>query len=251
MLTYKNLGRLGRFANSLFEIAGTIGIAVKSGQNFGFPQFINYDAKERFGSTEDIDVYKYFVNQLPELPMEIPFHEYPYFWGYRDIRFPEGNWNMNAHFQSPKYFDHCIDIVRHYFTMWDEQKLSSTAVHLRFGDYDDSYHPRPKIEYYTAALNHIPEDSELLLFSDDNDLAERLLRQCTDRYFKTVNHNYLNSFICMKSCKHFVCGNSSYSMMAAILSDQPGKIITAPKKWFGDHVELETHDLYPENCIII
>ena len=56
MMTFSKLGRQGRLANQMFQIAGTIGIAIKSGQKYGFPKWINHDAKDLLGSTEDIEV---------------------------------------------------------------------------------------------------------------------------------------------------------------------------------------------------
>lgn len=256
MMTYLQLGRMGRMANAMFEIAGTIGVAIKCNQSYAFPKWINYDAKERFGSTEDINLYKYFINPLPEVPMQIPFTDYPYFWGYREIwqdqQCHQGNWNMNAHFQSPRYFYHCIDLIRHYFTMENEMgAIDAIAVHMRFGDYDGAYHPRPQIEYYKEALTRIQEDLPIFLFSDNNDEAEKIMNEATQRYYVVNRSNYLEAFKIMKNCKHFICGNSSYSMMAAILANQKDKIIVAPKKWFGSHVGLETDDIYPYNCIVI
>ncbi len=248
MITFKNLGRMGRLANGMFSIAGTIGIATNSGQNYAFPKWINWDAKERFGSTEDIDVYKHFINDLPELPEQLTFEEYPYFWGYRGITLPQGNWNLNSHFQSDKYFNHCIDLIRYYFTMFGEDTHDATAIHMRFGDYDDSYHPRPKVEYYREALVHVP--GPYLLFSDNMDEAIKIMSELKVSYIP-IDRDYLESFKIMKRCNHFICGNSSYSLMAAILSPNPDKVIVCPKKWFGDHVGLETADIYPSNAIII
>lgn len=255
MLTFSRLGHMGRLCNGMFSIAGTIGIAMKSGQDYAFPLWRNYDG-ERFEPGIDIDLYKHFVNPLPVLHNSTGFQEYPYFWGYRQLALPYGNWDLQSHFQSEKYFKEYIDLIRHYFTMYGEEKLSSTAVHMRFGDYDETYHPRPKVEYYTEALKYIPVDSELLLFSDDNILAEQLMRLCTVRSWKVVNHDYIHSFVCMKSCKHFICANSSYSLMAAILAPNPDKIIVCPKNWFGpawgsNANEEMTKDIYPEGAVVI
>lgn len=250
-MTFLNLGRMGRFANQMFSIAGTIGIAVQSGQSFAFPKWMNFDS-EKFGVKEDIHVHKYFPNELPLVPfdMQIAFEEYPYFWGYRYINLPQGNINFNSHFQSPRYFDHAMDLVRHYFTMYDETTLDACAIHMRFGDYDGSYHPRPDPEYYKAAVRQMPRDTKFLLFSDDLTLAMDIMNELRVLY-TPIDKDYLESFRLMKGCKHFICGNSSYSLMASILANQPGKRIVCPKKWFGDHVGLETVDLYPENSIVI
>ena len=252
MMTFLSLGRMGRMANAMFEIAGTIGISEKCGQSYWFPLWINHDAAERFGSTEDIDLYKYFMNPLPEVPSGISFSDYPYYWGYREIwrdqSFHSGNWNLNSHFQSPKYFNHCIDKIRHYFTMYDEKDYDFTAIHMRWGDYDGNYHPLPKLSYYDQALNQIP--GPYMLFSDDIDKSLMLLKPLGIQV-EVVEEGYIKSFKIMKRCKHFICGNSSYSLMAAILADHPDKMVSAPSLWFGTHVGLETVDLYPENCLII
>jgi hypothetical protein len=129
-----------------------------------------------------------------------------------------------------------------------EVDVNGCAIHMRWGDYDDSYHPTPKIEYYREALNHV--EGPFFLFSDNLDKSNELMKDIPIQYIP-VTMNYLESFKMMKRCRHFICGNSSYSLMAAILADHPEKIVVCPKKWFGDHVGLETIDLYPEGSIII
>jgi hypothetical protein len=239
---------MGRLANGMFSIAGTIGIAIKSGQNYAFPKWINHDAKERFGSTEDIDLYKYFINPLPEVPEGLTWNEYPYWWGYRDIKLPQGNWNLGGHMQSDKYFSHCLDVIRFYFTMANEVDVDGTAIHMRFGDYDGSYHPLPDPDYYYKALEHV--SGPYYLYSDNLDEAKKICVKIGCNALP-VTMNYLDSFRMMKRSKNFICGNSSYSLMAAILGDHPEKIVVVPRKWFGDHVSLETIDLFPEGSIVI
>ena len=252
MIVFSQLGRLGRFANGIFQIAGTIGIAVKSNQPFGFPRWINHDAVERFGSTEDIELYKHFVNPLPVMP-DIPYNEYGYWWGYRDIELPSGDWDLGGHMQSPKYFAHCEHLIRHYFTMKDEADYHGvTAVHYRAGDYSsdpNGYHPRCSVEYYKQALTYVSQET-ILLFSDNMDEAIQIMNQTGVQYVP-VTQDYIESFKIMKRCSHFICANSSYSAMAAILGPDPGKVIVMPKKWFGPEVGLETVDIYPENAIVI
>lgn len=38
----------------------------------------------------------------------------------------------------------------------------------------------------------------------------------------------------MQHCKHFVIANSSFSWWGAWLSRHGGKIVVAPRRWFGD-----------------
>ena len=251
MIVFSQLGRMGRLANGMFSIAGTIGIAVKSGQHFGFPKWINHDAKERFGTTEDIEIYKYFLHELPEMP-NIQYTEYPYWWGYRDIHLPSGDWDLGGHMQSDKFFRHCMNLIRHYFTMKDEVDYPGRiAVHMRFGDYSrdpNGYHPCQSVDYYRTALEQV--NGDIMLFSDDLNAASEIMAQLGVHYIP-VDENYLDSFKIMKRCSHFITANSSFSLMAAILGPDPDKRIICPRNWFGPDVGLETADLYPENCLVI
>ena len=250
MVTYKNLGRYGRFGNQLFEIAGTIGIAKNHGYAFGFPYWKNYDALERFGTTEDIDVQKWFVNPLPVADLDLPDYHIP--WGYHDVIIQD-NTNIVGHMQSEKYFEHCIDLIRYYFTMKDEPPYNDyCAVHWRAGDYQDggsnAYHPRQSPEYYRQAMRHFPDNQKYLVFSDDIEGA-KVMFDGKDVTF--ANGNTYEDFRLMKMCKHFIIANSSYSLMAAILAEHPDKKIIAPALWFGKPARLETKDIYPKNTIII
>lgn len=243
-------GGLGRFGNQMFTIAGTIGIAVQSGQPFGFPPWINRD-NALFGGQAD-NLYLELVNQLPELPPFV-YHEYGYFWGYRKIVLPSGNWNIDSHLQSEKYFSHCIEMVRHYLTFKNEPpKNDYVAVHFRAGDYIDdpnAYHPRQTMDYYQKAMDFY-HGREFLVFTDDKQAAMERMPWIKD-HGRFICGNYLEDFKLMKSCHSFITANSSYSLMAAILADQPGKQIVCPSRWFGPSVGLETKDIYPQNAIVI
>lgn len=239
----------------MFQIAGTIGLARKYGYAYGFPQWKNYDHLERFGSSEDIDLQKYFQNPLPQLDA-IGYPEFTVEWGYRaNLRIPD-NVSLFGHFQSEKYFSHCKDIIQHYFTMKDEPELQDVcAVHVRLGDYDDHYHPRLKRDYYLKAMALFPEGQQFVIFSDDQDGAYEITKDTGFAIGQSGFTNYIDDFRFMKSCKHFITGNSSYSLMAAILGRHPDKRIICPSNWWGpgwgpNHKEL-CKDVYPENAIII
>lgn len=255
MLTFSKLGRYGRFCNQMFQIAGTIGLARKHGYAYGFPQWKNYDHLERFGSSEDIDLQKYFVNPLPQLD-SIGYPDHPIPWGYHPGMHIPDNVSLSGHMQSEKYFSHCKDIIQHYFAMKDEHELQDVcAVHVRLGDYDDHYHPRLKRNYYLKAMNLFPKGQQFVIFSDDQEGAYEITKDTDFAIGQSGFTNYIDDFRFMKSCKHFITGNSSYSLMAAILGRHPDKKIVCPSNWFGPawgscYKELPK-DVYPENAIII
>lgn len=249
MLTFSRLGHYGRFANSLFQIAGTIGLAIKNGYSYGFPQWVNHD-HARLGYPDDIQVQKYFVNPLPQLSTT-SYPDFPIPWGwYPDLKIPD-NVSLSGHLQSEKYFAHCIDTIRHYFTMKEEYPQNGdVAVHVRLGDYDDKYHTRLKRDYYEKAMVQFGPDTSFKVFSDDPEKAEEML-QGLGYIHVYRGANYLDDFKMMKSSKHFITGNSSFSLMAAILGTHPDKTIICPSHWFGPAWCPETKDLYPEKAIII
>ena len=244
-------GGLGRFGNQAFTIAGVIGIAIKSGQPYAFPEWKTID-NAIFGDPVD-NIEDYLLHPLPRVA-DLNFQQYGYFWGYRDIVLPHGNWTIDAHMQSYKFFSHCIDEVRRVFTFKDEPEQNDyVAIHYRAGDYQDdetAQHPRCSKEYYERAMAMFP-DSKFIVFSDDMKAAWEHLHWIDG--LSAPASNYIEDFKAMKRCKHFITANSSFSLMAALLGDHPDKKIIMPSRWFGSSMppEFTTHDIYPENAIII
>jgi hypothetical protein len=258
MITFGQLGKLGRFCNGAFQICSTIGMATKSGQPFAFNLWRNTDAKERFGSVEDIEIHQHLVHPLPLIPEGMQFVEKQYTFGYHEIYLPTGNYSLWGHFQSDRYFLHCIDLVRYYMTFKDEpHQQDFTAIHVRLGDYQEEkdgqsvYHPRLTMDYYRKAMELIP--GPYLVFSDDVPAAAAMFKGM-DNVWIRPNGDYLSDFKVMKRCKHFIIGNSSYSLLASILADQEGKKTVAPLNWFGSSWHNPVgmaKDIYPVGSIVL
>jgi hypothetical protein len=256
IVTFNSLGRYGRFANQMFQIAGTIGIARKNGFDFAFPEWKNYDHAERFGSEEDIDLQKYFENPLPIYrgpTLSDRFVD----WGYHDIQLKD-SCSLSGHMQSEKYFAHCMDEVRWYFRMKDEyERRDKVAIHVRLGDYDNAYHPRMDMRYYATAIDLFPKGTKFLVFSDDLEAASDMFvaHYGSDKKgerFQYVRGDYIDSFKLMKACRHFIIGNSSYSAMAAILGEAEDKKIIAPEPWFGPaYTNITGADIFGEGWTVI
>jgi hypothetical protein len=253
IVTFNSLGRYGRFANQMFQIAGTIGIARKNGFDFAFPEWKNYDHAERFGSHEDIDLQKYFVNPLPVYQGPV-LPERFVDWGYHDIHLTE-NCSLSGHMQSEKYFSHCLDEIRWYFRMKDEYPTTDkVAIHIRLGDYDNAYHPRMDMGYFAPAIDQFSKGTKFLVFSDEPVKAKEMFAKHYKeiKRFEFVEADYIDSFKLMKSCRHFIIANSSYSAMAAILGETPDKKIIAPAPWFGPkYTNITGNDIYGEGWSVI
>jgi len=252
MITFANLGRYGRLSNQMFQIASTIGIAIKNNLEYGFPLWINHDHKDRFGSSEDCDIYKYFKNPLPKLEAG-KYREMQIHWGYYDIKVPD-KCSLSGHMQSEKYFEHCADLIRHYFELNDTYSEfnppeNSIAIHVRRGDYDGDYHTRLSNEYYCKALENFSINSKVYIFSDDINECKKLFSWLDVTYID--GNHYMKDFAMMQKCTHFIIGNSTYSWWAAWLGKHPNKKVIAPKQWFGKKCGLETKDIYCKNWRVV
>lgn len=236
--------------NGGFQIAAVLGIARKNNLTPVFPLWRNSWHRDAFGSSEDIDVYKHFVNRLPTIPEGIRWRDKPVDWGYHDIKLPGGNWNITGHFQSARYFEHCLDEVRFYFRMIDEPESNDyCAVHVRLGDYDNAYHPRLDMRYYESAMARFPSDQHYLIFSDDLGSARQMFGSSVDY---SEGRDYIQDWKLMKNCRHFIIGNSSYSAMAAVLGEAQDKKVIAPRPWFGPkYTNITGEDIYNGDWIVI
>jgi hypothetical protein len=246
-VTFNALGRHGRLANQMFQVASTIGIARRNGFDFAFPRWINHDHQQHFGSTEDCDVYRHFVNPLPvyngpTLPDR--FID----WGYHDVRLTESV-SLSGHLQSQRYFEHCLDEVRWWLRMTDEPVQNDyVAIHVRRGDYTGDYHPRVPESYYRTAMARFP-GARFLVFSDDIAECKRMFSSEVDY---SEGRNYLDDFRLLKRCASFIIANSAYSAMAAILGEAPNKRVIAPRPWFGPrYTPITGEDIYSEGWQVI
>jgi hypothetical protein len=122
------------------------------------------------------------------------------------------------------------------------QQTTSVAVHVRRGDYIANPEFRRSLgvlstSYYfdafelMSALLHKPT---FFVFTDDVTWA----REHFSRHAQTiVIHHFsgvgdLKDMRLMRSCKHFIIGNSSFSWWSAWLSEGEDKVVIAPKPWF-------------------
>jgi hypothetical protein len=247
MVTFSSLGNYGRFGNQLFQVASIIGIAKANGYEYAFPKWVNHDARNRFGSVEDINVGKWFPKweEIQTFSNALPEYSIP--WGWNGLNHPDGH-SYIGHMQSEKYFAHCADYIRELFVLDKEKpKNHCTAVHIRCGDYGGDYHPIMSKEYYAEAMMY--NDGPYIIFSDDFEKAMDIVGDFLGLQDYFYHGNTKDSFALMKSCKNHIIANSTFSWWAAWLAN--GNVV-APKKWFGPLAShLETKDIYPDNWIII
>lgn len=259
LCTFKSLGRYGRTANQMYQVAGLIGIARRNGFNFALTDlWRNHDGRN-FEPDIDIDVYKHFVNQLPIYAgRDLPQRGIP--WGYHEVCLTEST-DLLGHFQSARYFSHALDEIKWYMRMVDEGPLTDyCAIHYRAGDYGhqpspqhpqgNPYHPRMEISYYEPAMAQFGSAQKFLVFSDDIAAAKQMFG---DRVEYSEGLDYMADFKRLKRCSGFIIANSSYSAFAAVLGDATDKQVVAPYPWFGGPylATLDPKDIYNDDWMVV
>lgn len=236
MITFSQLGNFGRFGNQLFQIASTIGIALKNKHEFIFPKW---------------EYSKYFLNELPEGTLKFYEKILEYSTGFSMYNLHPGkNYDLVGYFQSYKYFQDYEDKIRHYFTFKDDLDLNySVSVHVRRTDYLNLSHIHPvlNLDYYKKATDYFPDENQrFVVFSDDINWCKE---NFTWRYFEFIDTgDLIKDFKLMKSCKDHIIANSSFSWWAAYLNDKPNKLVIAPKTYV---LNEDTDDRIPPEWLRI
>lgn len=134
------------------------------------------------------------------------------------------------------------------------QDENSVSLHVRRGDYvadkvTASFHGSTKLDYYKAALKtlkkHVPRPT-LYVFSDEPDWCKQNLKFSDPTIFVSHNTHGSEDMRLMKTCRHNIIANSSFSWWGAWLNQNPEKIVIAPQQWFA-HQESNTKDIIPSS----
>lgn len=176
---------------------------------------------------------------------------------------------LDGYWQSYKYFESIADTIRKDFTLKNPlpenikalkieiESRNSVCVHVRRGDYvGNSFHETVSKDYYDQALSLVSQKTNIehvYVFSDDIEWCKKNLSLTQPVTF--VGEEYAGErasghLELMRSCKHFIIANSSFSWWAAWLAANPGKIVIAPKNWFGSD-SIDTSHRIPEGWIRI
>lgn len=180
----------------------------------------------------------------------------------KDILAVRDNTYISGYWQSPKYFsEYREDLLKIFTPQYSQARAAldyikrvtscnSVAIHIRLGDYQKLGNCL-ELSFYRKAIEFIQTSTSnpvFFIFSDDILEAKRIL-QNIDGKFIFVSYDSenltLDDFFIMRSCKHQIIANSSYSWWAAWANENPEKIVICPEKgeWSGD--------FYPESWIKI
>ena len=181
------------------------------------------------------------------------------------IIYTNGNW------MSEKYFYLIRDQIKKEFILSRKlsqinmqlmekiKKENSVCVHIRRGDYLNSVWADKLLVcdyyYYNKAITKIQsltENPVFYIFSNTSDDIEWIKANYKfSAKVQYVNHNNLDfeDLAVMRTCKHFILSNSSYSWWGSYLSENIDKIVVAPKNWNNGVWNMK--DIYLDKWILI
>ena len=179
---------------------------------------------------------------------------------------------LDGYWQNEKYFKDIADVIKDDFTIKIEpdeknkdllsqiKNCNAVAIHVRRGDYATNpqtanYHGACGLDYYEKCVDLVAKkmnSPHFFVFSDDPKWTiENLKIDFSTTYISNNGQDKgCEDLRLMKHCKHFIIANSSFSWWGAWLSNNPNKIVLAPKRWFRKE-DIDTKDLIPEGWIRI
>ena len=261
----------GGLGNQLFQIFTTIAHSIRQKTNFVFSLKKGDDYHRR----AYWDIFDSLKNNLTNNHIELPIYKEPYFY-YCPLP-DSNNIKLNGYFQSHKYFENEYIKIAEICEISTKRSIclekyssqynfsNTISLHFRIGDYSQNkdYHPIMTNDYYINAINLIEQNDEeltnVLCFSekiDEKEVDERI-KSISEIFpklvFRKVSYDIQDweQMLIMSLCKHNIIANSSFSWWGAYFNDNNNKIVILPKKWFGDHFNINTIDLRPDSWLSI
>ena len=281
MISFREIGYLGRIGNQLFQFAATYGISKKLGLNPIFPEENTKHSKgtgpidsqtgkrleTRLELRDCFDLSPDLFLPLSQIKPTVVYHETDFTYNPSVESLPNGS-DLFGYFQTEKYFmeskEEIISALEflpkhraNASNFFEEFVLNSTittkiSIHVRRGDYINlsDYHPPCSIEYYDAAAKKFQHLNPIfVIFSDDTICTKKNLN-FENSVFVELNDPYAELCI-MSQCDHNIIANSSFSWWGAYLNKNPNKVVVAPSRWFGKAMNKNTKDVYCQNWIVL
>lgn len=264
MITFNNIGYMGRLGNQMFQMASTIGIARRLGLDPVFP-LENFGSQSPYSHTgcdllQCFNIPEAFIKPMSDIQINYIYSESVFNYNQEISDIPDYT-ALSGYFQTEKYFEHIESEIREIFTFRDSIESiaesmdintnNSVSIHIRRGDYLSSpdHHPTQDAEYYKRSISEFGSDKIFYIFSDDIEWCRQIFTGSNFRFIDSGNP-YADLCI-MSKLKNHIIANSSFSWWGAWLSGKDSKVV-APIRWFGPALaNKDTSDIYCKNWIKI
>jgi len=247
MISFNNMGHMGRLGNQMFQYAGVKGVATHKGYWYSVPS--NISLNECFKIPETLPNNNHKVVSVDKFEFDEKFFNHCL----DDV-------DVCGYFQTEKYFKHIEQQIRQDFTFHDrivEQCLSYKSalpntqiisLHIRRSDYiSDPNFECLSLDYYRNGLKLLP-NFPVIVFSDDPEWCKNEFKK--DSFIISPFTDPFYDLCLMTLCDYHIIANSSFSWWGSWLAKSKQTI--APKKWFsGEFLNWNTKDLYLSNWILL
>lgn len=287
MISFVELGRMGRLGNQLFQYAALKSLGLSKGYEVKIPDLLNCEwhgqrcLLEKF-SLECDYLNRADVETIRHIYYEPDINRYDM----NILNLPD-NTNLSGFFQSTKYFEAHKDQIKREFTLKDDieneskerlaqikkdNKCEIVSLHLRRGDLTDG--TTNESANYLGCQNNFDENSifgrylglakkvfenkkvKFLVFSggsrsDNNNTSD--IDWCKskfngDEYIFSEGNGVLQDFSLIKNCDHNITSHSTtFGWWAAYLNEHENKIVCAPEYYFLDDRKLVREAFYPQD----
>jgi len=263
MLSFNRLGNLGRLANQMFQYSSLRGIASNTNQDWMIADPNSFGQHDTNVKNSSHNIYTVFP-KLRSICLDKSGHSKFTLHAEQTHNFDENLFNncpkdvdLFGYYQSPKYFENIEEELRNNFEFEDDVSEECSdmfktleivskdfiSLHIRRGDYlYNPNHPIQPIEYYKKALEQMPKDLPVIVFSDDSQWCREHEFFEDDRFMISEDNEDHYDLCLMSMCGYHIIANSSFSWWGAWLAKS--KKIIAPKDWFGaDCVYKDVNDM--------
>lgn len=239
----------GQLANVCFQAATVIATSLRNNINYALPL--------TSGKRNQFPDYFPHLPKMQEWNGEI-FNSIQY----REKKFGiyeplpnDPDLHLQGYWQSFRYFnDYRKEVIEALALPKYEMKKGYVSLHIRRGDSLNFIHklPQPTDKYINEALD-IFKCYKILVFSDD-------LEYCKEKFkggqFEFCEEQDAKKAIgLMAACEHNAIVNSTFSLFASWLNDNPNKVVVSPHResWFTEAYKdrLSAQDLIPDEYIQI
>lgn len=263
MITFLKLGQHGNLGNTMFQLAATVGTAIKKGYEVKIPKsttYFNSDTNSFINSLFDgfdIEVPLISKKEIESIVYTYSEPEFNYSNTINDIK---DFTNLHGYFQSEKYFEHSkneilnifkfkpqhVNESKELFKKLDIDPTETTSIHIRRNDYvyKQQFHPLQDLEYFVKASKKT-RLKQVLIFSDDIVWCKKTFIG-KNIYFSDLKSCF-SDLKAMSLCRNNIVVNSTFGWWGAWLNEHKDKKIIAPSTWFGPaYKHLNTMDIIPK-----
>jgi hypothetical protein len=290
LITFSQLGKYGRLGNQLFQYAMIKSVAIETGYELKIPnpEQITFQNQKCYLNKFNLSCDYLTEKDINNIQYKFIEPNHASFWP--EVFSIKDNTDFHGFFQNYNYFAKHVDAIRNEFKLKEsiveearnyiesiKDDSEIVSIHVRRGDNSDG--TNPEYANFYGQDDVLTEDSEygkylypaLELFSNKNvkflvfsggsrkgDAHNQSDIEWCKSNFKQDNiifcegNSDIVDFEIMRQCDHNItCHMTSFGWWAALLNDNPDKIVVAPKSYAIPPDGRERWGFYPKTWRLI